>query len=224
MNRTITLLLLAAAAILSIPWLIVPGAAPGGLAMADDTMPAQAPVALPGQATAIFAGGCFWCMEKPFDELDGVVSTTSGYTGGKTTDPTYRSISDGSTGHTEAVQVIYDPGKVSYDKLLEVFWLNHDPTTKDRQFCDKGTQYRPAIFPVDDEQFRLAVASREALAMNKPFSAPIITEITAAGRFHPAESYHQDYYLKNPLRYHYYRTGCGRDARLQQLWGNRVGS
>ena len=159
-------------------------------------------------------------MEPPFDKLDGVISTTSGYTGGKARNPTYEQVSAGGTGHTEAVEVVYDPKKVSYEKLLEVFWRNIDPTVKDRQFCDVGSQYRSGIFYLNDEQRRLAEASKAALDKNKPFTAPIVTEITRATDFFPAEDYHQDFYMKNPLRYKYYRFNCGRDARLQQLWGS----
>jgi peptide-methionine (S)-S-oxide reductase len=170
-------------------------------------------------AKAIFAGGCFWCMEPPFDKLPGVISTISGYVGGQKRNPTYEEVSAGTTGHTEAVQVVYDPKKVSYQKLLEVFWRNIDPTVKNRQFCDVGTQYRSGIFYQEQEQKRLAEESRAALEKSKPFKDPIVTEITLATEFWPAEEYHQDYYLKNPLRYAYYRAGCGRDARLKQLWG-----
>ena len=177
------------------------------------------PAAGAATAKAIFAGGCFWCMEHPFDVLPGVVSTTSGYIGGQKKNPTYEEVSSGRTGHTEAVQVVYDPKKVTYEKLLDVFWHNIDPTVKDQQFCDHGSQYRSGIFYTDDEQKRLAEASKAALDRNKPFSAAIVTEITRASEFYPAEDYHQDFYLKNPLRYKYYRSGCGRDARLQQLWG-----
>jgi peptide-methionine (S)-S-oxide reductase len=177
-----------------------------------------------GQTTAkaIFAGGCFWCMEQPFDVLPGVKSTTSGYIGGMTKNPTYEQISRGNTGHTEAVLVEYDPAKVTYARLLEVFWKNIDPTVKNRQFCDAGSQYRSGIFPLDDVQLNTATASRDALAKNKPFPEPIVTEITRANPsdFYLAEDYHQDYYIKNPVRYKYYRNGCGRDARLKQLWGN----
>ena len=188
-------------------------------AVAAEAMAERAPVG-PGQQRAIFAGGCFWCMEQPFDELDGVQSTQSGYIGGEEENPTYREVAAGRTGHTEAVEVVYDPAKVSYDKLLEVFWVNIDPTVKDRQFCDRGSQYRSGIFPVDEAQQKAAVASRDALSKNKPFAEPIVTEITPATTFYPAEVYHQDYYLKNPLRYSYYRYGCGRDDRLKQLWGD----
>ena len=170
-------------------------------------------------ATAIFAGGCFWCMEPPFDKLPGVVSTTSGYIGGRTKNPTYQQVSAGTTGHTEAVQIVYDPAKVSYQKLLEVFWRNIDPTTPNAHFCDHGSQYRSGIFYLDEEQNRLATASRQALERSKPFREPVVTEITAATMFYVAEDYHQDYYKKNPLRYKFYRANCGRDSRLEQLWG-----
>ena len=180
---------------------------------------AQGAKAPPGTAVATFAGGCFWCMEPPYDKLDGVISTTSGYMGGAKKNPTYEEVSSGSTGHAEVVQVVYDPKKVSYDKLLEVFWHNVDPTVKDRQFCDIGTQYRTAIFVHDDEQRALAQKSKDLLAMTKPFKDPIVTPIVAATEFWPAEEDHQDYYTKNPVRYSYYRTGCGRDARLKALWG-----
>ncbi|MDA0821133.1 MAG: peptide-methionine (S)-S-oxide reductase MsrA [Proteobacteria bacterium] len=169
-------------------------------------------------ATATFAGGCFWCMEPPYDELDGVLSTTSGYIGGEKADPTYHEVSAGNTGHAEAVQVSYDPTKISYEKLLEVFWRNVDPTVKDRQFCDIGNQYRTGIFYHDDEQKRLAENSKSQLESTKSFPAPIVTEIVAAGKFYPAEDYHQDYYLTNPLRYKFYRYNCGRDKRLSELW------
>lgn len=181
---------------------------------------AQAPKAAPpGLALATFAGGCFWCMEAPYDKVPGVVSTTSGYMGGTMKNPTYHDVSSGSTGHAEVVQVVYDPKKVSYDKLLEVYWHNVDPTVQDRQFCDVGTQYRTTIFVHTPEQKAAAEKSKELLAMTKPFKDPIVTPIVDAGDFWPAEDYHQDYYIKNPLRYQYYRTGCGRDARLKALWG-----
>ena len=172
-------------------------------------------------AKATFAGGCFWCMEPPFDKLEGVVSTTSGYIGGHTINPTYEAVSAGGTGHAEAVEISYDPDRISYAKLLEVFWRNIDPTVRNRQFCDVGDQYRGAIFYHDAEQRRLAEQSREALARTKPFPQPIVTEIVAAGAFTPAEAYHQDYYLKNPVRYKLYRYSCGRDQRLEELWGKR---
>lgn len=170
-------------------------------------------------SVATFAGGCFWCMEGPFDKLEGVISTTSGYTGGHTENPTYKQTSTGRTGHTEAVQIVYDPEQVSYEKLLDVFWHNIDPTTPDQQFCDRGSQYRSEIFYHDDEQKQLAETSKAALNKNKPFSEPIVTQVTKASIFYAAEDYHQDYYKKNPIRYRYYRHGCGRDKRLEQLWG-----
>jgi peptide-methionine (S)-S-oxide reductase len=174
-------------------------------------------------AQATFAGGCFWCMEAPFDKLPGVHSVTAGYTGGTVKNPTYEQVSAGGTGHAEAVQIVYDPTKIGYDRLLEVFWHNIDPTVKDRQFCDVGHQYRSAIFTQGEEQRQLALKSRAALAKSKPFAGPVLTEIAAAGPFYPAEEYHQHYYQKNPLRYKYYRTGCGRDRRLKELWGNEAG-
>ncbi|MFO1304899.1 MAG: peptide-methionine (S)-S-oxide reductase MsrA [Burkholderiales bacterium] len=173
----------------------------------------------PGKAIATFAGGCFWCMEPPYDKLDGVTSTTSGYMGGKTRNPTYSEVSSGSTGHAEVVQVLYDPAKISYQKLLEVYWRNVDPTVTDRQFCDVGSQYRTTIFVHTEEQRKAAEKSKADLAKGKPFKDAIVTPIVAAGEFWPAEEYHQDYYIKNPVRYTYYRTGCGRDARLKALWG-----
>jgi len=182
---------------------------------------AQAPAPKPALAT--FAGGCFWCMEPPFDKLPGVISTTSGYMGGKKRYPTYEEVSAGWTGHAEVVQVAYDPSKVSYEKLLDVFWHNVDPTVRDKQFCDEGNQYRTAIFAHDEAQLKAAEASKAALAKTKPFKDPIVTPVQMAGEFWPAEEYHQDYYVKNPVRYSYYRTGCGRDARLKQLWGDAAG-
>jgi peptide-methionine (S)-S-oxide reductase len=173
----------------------------------------------PGRKAAVFAGGCFWCMEHPFDELDGVVSVTSGYTGGSKANPTYQEVSAGITGHTEAVQVVYDPAKVSYQKLVDVFWRNIDPLTANAQFCDHGTQYRSAIFYRDDEQKRVAEASKEALTKSGRFDKPIVTQIAQASTFWPAEDYHQHYYKTNPVRYKFYRYNCGRDQRLEQLWG-----
>jgi peptide-methionine (S)-S-oxide reductase len=172
---------------------------------------------------ATFAGGCFWCMEHPFDALPGVLSVTSGYTGGQKKDPTYQEVSAGGTGHAEAVQIVYEPSKITYGKLLDVFWHNIDPTTKDRQFCDSGHQYRSAIFYHSEEQHRAALQSKEALEKAKPFREPIVTEIVPAGVFYPAEEYHQHYYKKNPIRYWYYRNGCGRDQRLKELWGSAAG-
>ena len=175
--------------------------------------------AAPTTARAIFAGGCFWCVESDFDKVDGVLSTTSGYTGGTLANPSYEQVSSKRTGHAEAVEVVFDPSKVSYEKLVEHFWRTIDPTTKDRQFCDVGTPYRTAIFTVDAAQMQAALASRMALEKSKPFKEPIVTEVVTATAFYPAEEYHQNYYKKNPLRYQYYRTSCGRDARLKQLWG-----
>jgi len=166
---------------------------------------------------ATFAGGCFWCMEPPFDKLDGVLATISGYAGGKKKNPTYEEVSAGTTGHTEVVQVTYDPKKISYSKLLEVFWRNIDPLTPNRQFCDAGSQYRSAIFYHDQNQKRLAEESKATIA--KRFKTPIVTEIVPLTEFFPAEDYHQDYYKKNPVRYQVYRYGCGRDQRLEELWG-----
>ena len=184
---------------------------------------ADAPKVPPGHAVATFAGGCFWCMEPPYDKLAGVTATISGYMGGRTANPTYQDVTSGTTGHAEVVQVVYDPKKVSYEKLLEVFWVNIDPTVKDRQFCDGGNQYRTAIFYHDDAQRKAAEASKAALEKSKPFKEPIVTPIEMASAFTPAEDYHQDYYVKNPVRYNLYRNGCGRDARLRQLWGDKAG-
>jgi len=170
-------------------------------------------------ATAIFAGGCFWCMEHPFDELDGVLSTTSGYTGGHVVSPTYEQVSSGTTGHAEAVRVLYDPAKIGYDKLLEVFWHNVDPLDAGGQFCDRGSQYRTGIFYTTEEQRQLAEQSKAALESSGRLSAPIVTEIVEAGPFYPAEDYHQDYYKTNPVRYKFYRFTCGRDQRLEEVWG-----
>ena len=177
--------------------------------------------AQPKYETATFAGGCFWCMEPPYDALDGVISTTSGYIGGKEADPTYKQVSRGYTGHTEAVQVIYDPAKVSYAELLNIYWHNIDPTDVLGQFCDKGRQYRSEIFFHNKEQELLALQSRNTLDKLKLFKQPIVTQITMATDFYPAEDYHQNYYLRNPIRYKYYRYGCGRDKRLKDLWGNQ---
>jgi peptide-methionine (S)-S-oxide reductase len=168
--------------------------------------------------TATFAGGCFWCMEPPFDKLKGVRSTTSGYIGGQKKKPTYEEVSRGLTGHTEAVRVTYDPEKATYSKLLEVFWQNIDPTTPNRQFCDAGSQYRAAIFYHDETQRRLAEESKQALEESRRFPK-VVVEIAPAGEFYPAEDYHQDYYIKNPQEYHEYRYRCGRDQRLRELWG-----
>ena len=170
--------------------------------------------------TAIFADGCFWCVEADFDKLPGVLSTESGYIGGKLDNPTYEQVSAGGTGHAEAVRVTYDPSKVTYEELLGYFWRHVDPTAKDRQFCDVGSQYRTAIFYRDDAQRRAAEASKGALEKGGRF-ARIYTEIAAAGTFYPAEAYHQDYYTKNPIRYKFYRASCGRDARVKEVWGKK---
>lgn len=175
------------------------------------------PVEAANLAKATFAGGCFWCMEKPFDELPGVVSTTSGYTGGQTVNPSYRQVSSGKTGHAESVQVVYDPAQVNYEKLLDVFWHNVDPLDAGGQFCDRGTQYRTNIFVHDEQQQTLAKQSKAALA--KSGVQPIATEIVSAGEFYPAEDYHQNYYKTNPLKYRFYRFSCGRDQRLTEVWG-----
>ncbi len=192
-----------------------------GLGFASAQM-APLPQPAPGQAVATFAGGCFWCTEADFDHVKGVISTTSGYTGGRTAKPTYEQVSIGGTGHTEAVEVIYDPKQVSYEKLLAHYWRTVDPTVKDRQFCDGGSQYRTAIFVRNDEERKLAEASKkEAEAELKK---PIYTQIAAAGTFYPAEEYHQNFYLKNPTKYKFYRWNCGRDQRLEQLWGKPKGN
>lgn len=173
----------------------------------------------PALAKATFAAGCFWCTEEFFDKIPGVVSTTSGYMGGKKQKPTYEEVSAGSTGHTEVVQVVFDPKRVSYEKLLDQFWINHDPTTPNRQFCDVGSQYRASIFWHDEEQKKLAESSKERYQKIKTFKEAITTPIVAAGEFWPAEEYHQDYHRKNPVRYRVYTAGCGRYARLDELWG-----
>ena len=170
-------------------------------------------------AKATFAGGCFWCVEADFDKVDGVISTTSGYIGGRVANPSYEQVSSKSTGHAEAVEIVFDPAKVSYEQLLGKFWHSIDPTTKDRQFCDAGSPYRTAIFAHDEAQLAAAKVSLAALEKSKPFKEPIVTTIERAGPFYAAEEYHQDYYKKNPVRYKYYRTSCGRDTRLQELWG-----
>ena len=174
-------------------------------------------------AKAVFAGGCFWCVESDFDKVPGVISTTSGYIGGSVANPTYQQVSAKTTGHAEAVEIVYDPQKVTYERLVEYFWHTIDPTTKDRQFCDGGTPYRSAIFALDSEQLKIAQNSKAALEKSKPFKEPVVTEIVLATKFYPAEDYHQDYYLKNPVRYKYYRNGCGRDSRLKELWGDKAG-
>ncbi len=183
---------------------------PAGLAGADPTSQRK---------TAVFAGGCFWCMEKPFDELDGVVSTTSGYTGGEVANPSYKDVSSGTTGHIEAVEVAYDPARIDYEALLEVFWENIDPVDAGGQFCDRGYQYSSAIFVADGEQQKAAEESLQQLKKSGRVKGKIATRILPAKPFYRAEEYHQDYYRKNPIRYRYYRYGCGRDRRLDELWG-----
>lgn len=170
-------------------------------------------------AVAVFAGGCFWCMEPPYDALDGVISTTSGYTGGSVPNPSYEQVSSGGTGHYEAVKVTYDPDRVSYAELLEVYWPNIDPHDAGGQFCDRGDQYRAAIFWADEEQKRLAEESKRRVG--EILDQPVVTEILPADAFYPAEEYHQNYYEKNPLRYKFYRYTCGRDARLAEVWGDQ---
>ena len=177
----------------------------------------------PERATATFAGGCFWCEETAFEGLEGVLSVTSGYTGGQKLNPTYEEVSSGSTGHAESVQVLYDPRKISYARLLDVFWHNVDPLDAGGQFCDRGAQYRSAIFYADAEQRRLAEASKKVLEKEPRFAGKIATQLVPATRFYPAEEYHQDFYKKNPARYQEYRQGCRRDARLKQLWGEPAG-
>ena len=184
---------------------------------------APSPGAPAERATATFAGGCFWCMEGPFEKLPGVFSVTSGYSGGQKKNPTYEEVSAGVTGHAESVQVIYDPEKVTYEQLLEVFWHNIDPLSANGQFCDRGTQYRSAIFYRDDAQKAAALASKTKLEESGRFKKPIVTEIVAFAVFYPAEEYHQDFYKKNAFRYQTYRMGCGRDQRLKELWGDAAG-
>jgi len=188
------------------------------VAACNPTQSAEKPLPA-GAATAIFAGGCFWCTESDFEKLPGVISAESGYTGGQVVNPSYEQVSAGGSGHAEAVRVVYDPLKVSYPQLLEYFWRTIDPTVKDRQFCDIGNQYRSGIYWQNEEERKAAEASRSALLASGKFKQ-IYTEIEPAKAFYPAEEYHQDYYKKNPLRYGYYRHGCGRDARLQQVWGS----
>lgn len=171
-------------------------------------------------STATFSMGCFWCGEEAFEKVPGVASVVSGYTDGKTKNPTYEEVSTGRTGHAEAVDVKFDPKKVSYEQLLDVFWLNHDPTYTDRQFCDHGSQYRPGIYWHDEAQKKAAEASKAKYEKLKTFPQPIVTPIRQASQFWPAEEYHQDFYKKNPVRYKAYSTGCGRYARLDELWGS----
>lgn len=199
-----------------------------GDAPTSQATPGQGTKALPtaapeGLAIATFAGGCFWCMEKPFEKLDGVISATSGYTDGVVPHPTYKQVSGGSTGHAEALRVVYDPKKISYDRLLEVYWHNVDPTQRDGQFCDRGTQYRTGIYTHGPDQQRAALASKAALSKAGTLPGPVVTEIKPATPFYAAEDYHQDFYKKEPGHYERYRRGCGRDRRLAQLWGEKAG-
>ena len=175
-----------------------------------------------GLATATFAGGCFWCVESDFDKVPGVVETVSGYTGGTVDNPTYKQVTKGGTGHREAVQIRYDPEQVSYERLLHIFWRSVDPTDGGGQFCDRGESYQTAIFAGNDEERRLAEASKEALERSMVLDAPVVTPIEPAGEFYPAEDYHQDYYTKSPFRYRYYRFACGRDSTVQQVWGKEA--
>jgi len=175
------------------------------------------------RATAVFAGGCFWCEETAFEGVPGVLAVTSGYTGGHLANPTYEQVSAGGTGHAESVEVAYDPRKISYEKLLDIFWHNVDPLQRDAQFCDHGTQYRSAIFYRDESQRAAAEASKAKLEEEARFKGKIVTEIVPASTFYRAEEYHQDFYRKNPVRYYSYRAGCGRDARLKALWGAAAG-
>ncbi|MBA1149050.1 peptide-methionine (S)-S-oxide reductase MsrA [Ectothiorhodospiraceae bacterium WFHF3C12] len=188
-------------------------------AEATERLPDQPPE---GLAFATFAGGCFWCMEPPYDKLDGVKATISGYTGGEVANPTYRQVSGGNTGHAEAVRIVYDPAKVSYERLLYVFWRNIDPLAEDRQFCDAGPQYRSAVFYHDEAQKQAARDTRDELAAQR-FEQPIETQIVPAGAFYKAEDYHQNYYKTHTARYQFYRINCGRDARLEELWGDEAG-
>ncbi|MDR9439727.1 MAG: peptide-methionine (S)-S-oxide reductase MsrA [Halomonas sp.] len=173
-------------------------------------------------ASAVFAGGCFWCMEEAYDKVDGVLATTSGFSGGHVEAPSYNQVVAGGTGHAEVVKVDYDPERVDYETLLHVFWRNIDPFAVDRQFCDKGASYRSALFPMDADQRALAEASRDAIA--ERFDPPIATEINDFEAFYPAETYHQDYYLENPVRYRFYKSACGRDERLEEVWGEEAGA
>ena len=177
----------------------------------------------PARETALFAGGCFWCEETAFEGLPGVISVVSGYTGGQKKSPTYEEVSSGSTGHAESVEVTYDPSKVTYEKLLYVFWRNVDPFQANGQFCDHGNQYRSAIFYKDEAQKRAAEESKRKLEEQPKFQGKIVTQIVPAATFYPAEDYHQDFYKKNPVRYHEYRLGCGRDRRLKEIWGDEAG-
>ncbi|MGB7325331.1 MAG: peptide-methionine (S)-S-oxide reductase MsrA [Rubripirellula sp.] len=189
-------------------------------ASADEAAKNEPAIQTATEATATFAGGCFWCMEPPFDKMPGVISTTAGYTGGRTPNPTYEAVKTGRTGHIESMQVKYDPSKVTYQQLLTLFWHNVDPITANGQFCDKGGQYRTAIFYENDEQKEIAQQSKQSIA--KQLNIRVRTELIKATKFYPAEEYHQDYYTKNPTKYKFYRWTCGRDARLDEIWGDKA--
>jgi peptide-methionine (S)-S-oxide reductase len=192
-----------------------------GLSMlvAAHFIPLALAVENPNLAKAAFAGGCFWCMEEAFEKVPGVTSVTSGYMGGRVENPSYEQVSAGGTGHAEAVEVLYDPQKVSYAKLLEAFWHNVDPVTPNAQFCDHGSQYRAVIFYQTDAEKRMAEESKRTIEQSKRFPQPIVTELVMASQFYPAEDYHQDFYKKNPIRYKFYKYNCGRAQRLEELWG-----
>ncbi len=192
----------------------------GSIGLSAGAQPGQPAGSTLAAATAIFAGGCFWCVEADFDKLPGVTGTESGYTAGRTPNPTYHQVSAGGTGHAEAVRVTYDPARVSYQQLVDYFWRHIDPTVKDQQFCDVGSQYRSAIYWQNETERKIAEASRDALLKSGRFKQ-VYTEVAAASVFYPAEAYHQDYYMKNPIRYNFYRQGCGRDARVHKVWGEK---
>jgi len=191
--------------------------------LALTSLGAPSPGAAAERAQATFAGGCFWCMEVPYEGLPGVFSSTSGYSGGQKKNPSYEEVSAGITGHAESVQVEYDPAKITYEQLLDIFWHNIDPLSANGQFCDRGTQYRSVIFYRDEAQKAAALASKAKLEASHRFKQPIVTQIVAFEAFYPAEDYHQDFYKKNPFRYQMYRMGCGRDQRLKELWGDAAG-
>jgi peptide-methionine (S)-S-oxide reductase len=216
---------LLAAALMLLGGIVVAQTRPAapGVAPATGTSGVSGLSGAPATARAIFAGGCFWCVEADFDKVPGVLATVSGYTGGTVPNPTYEQVSRKGTGHTEAVEITFDPARVSYAQLVEYFWRTIDPTVRDRQFCDVGSPYRTAIFALDEEQLRIARASLAALEKARPFKEPVVTPVLPAAPFYPAEEYHQDYYRRNPVRYDYYRSACGRDARLRALWGEQAG-
>ncbi len=202
-------------------WLLTAGMALVGAVAAAEKDPVQAALEQ-GHDVAVLAGGCFWCVESDFDHVDGVLDTISGYTGGSLENPGYRDVTAGGTGHREAVAIVYDPRRVSYERLLHVFWRSVDPTDGGGQFCDRGESYTTAIFPRNDAQRAIAEASKEALANAGTLPEPVATTIEPLGPFYRAEGYHQDYYRKNPVRYNFYRFSCGRDGRLEDLWGDEA--